>query len=85
MHAEIPATLFSQILTPLSTAGFPLNNASGNTCPLYDRDLHRTIDAVLTSTTGTLVGKTIDGLLGMDFLHPLNARLLVTEGIIELP
>jgi hypothetical protein len=30
-------------------------------------------------------GSLVDGLLGMDFLRPLNARLLVTEGIIELP
>lgn len=30
-------------------------------------------------------GILVDGLLGMDFLRPLNARLLMTEGIIELP
>lgn len=29
-------------------------------------------------------GSLVDGLLGMDFLRPLNARLLMTEGIIEL-
>jgi hypothetical protein len=30
-------------------------------------------------------GSLVDGLLGMDFLHPFTARLLITEGIIELP
>ncbi|HXG18432.1 MAG TPA: hypothetical protein VNN62_05095 [Methylomirabilota bacterium] len=30
-------------------------------------------------------GILVDGLLGMDFLRPLNARLLMTEGILELP
>lgn len=30
-------------------------------------------------------GILVDGLLGMDFLRPLNARLLMTDGIIELP
>lgn len=30
-------------------------------------------------------GILVDGLLGMDFLRPLNARLLMTEGVIELP
>lgn len=30
-------------------------------------------------------GILVDGLLGMDFLRPLNARLLLTEGVIELP
>lgn len=30
-------------------------------------------------------GILVDGLLGMDFLRPLNARLLMAEGIIELP
>ncbi len=30
-------------------------------------------------------GILVDGLLGMDFLRLLNARLLMTESIIELP
>lgn len=30
-------------------------------------------------------GILVDGLLGMDFLRPLNARLLMAEGVIELP
>lgn len=30
-------------------------------------------------------GILVDGLLGMDFLRSFNARLLITEGIIELP
>jgi len=30
-------------------------------------------------------GSLVDGLLGMDFLRPLQARILITEGVIELP
>ncbi|NOT54361.1 MAG: hypothetical protein HOP18_07130 [Deltaproteobacteria bacterium] len=30
-------------------------------------------------------GILVDGLLGIDFLRSFNARLLITEGIIELP
>ena len=31
------------------------------------------------------IGSVVDGLLGMDFLAPLGARLLITEGVIEVP
>ena len=31
------------------------------------------------------IGSIVDGLLGMDFLAPLGARLLITEGVIEVP
>lgn len=31
------------------------------------------------------IGSLVDGLLGMDFLGSLGARLLITEGVIELP
>jgi len=30
-------------------------------------------------------GSLVDGLLGMDFLRPLHARILIAEGVIELP
>jgi len=31
------------------------------------------------------IGSVVDGLLGMDFLAPLGPRLLITEGVIEVP
>jgi hypothetical protein len=31
------------------------------------------------------IGSVVDGLLGMDFLAPLGAKLLITEGAIEIP
>ena len=31
------------------------------------------------------IGSFVDGLLGMDFLGPLGARLLLAEGAIEVP
>jgi len=31
------------------------------------------------------IGSIVDGLLGMDFLEPLGAKLLVTERVIEIP
>lgn len=30
-------------------------------------------------------GSLVDGLLGMDFLGLLNAKILISEGAIELP
>lgn len=30
-------------------------------------------------------GSLVDGLLGMDFLRPLSAKLLIAEGAIEIP
>ena len=30
-------------------------------------------------------GSLVDGLLGMDFLRPLGTRLLIAEGVIEVP
>jgi predicted aspartyl protease len=30
-------------------------------------------------------GSFVDGLLGMDFLKPLQTRILIAEGVIELP
>ena len=30
-------------------------------------------------------GSLVDGLLGMDFLRPLSAKLLIAEGVIEIP
>jgi predicted aspartyl protease len=30
-------------------------------------------------------GSLVDGLLGMDLLGPLNAQILITEGVIEMP
>jgi hypothetical protein len=30
-------------------------------------------------------GSLVDGLLGMDFLKPLQARIFIAEGVIELP
>jgi predicted aspartyl protease len=30
-------------------------------------------------------GSFVDGLLGMDFLKPLQARILIAEGVIEFP
>ena len=31
------------------------------------------------------IGSVVDGLLGMDFLAPLGAKLIITEGVIEIP
>jgi len=31
------------------------------------------------------IGSIVDGLLGMDFLEPLGAKLLITERVIEIP
>jgi hypothetical protein len=31
------------------------------------------------------IGSLVDGLLGMDFLEPLGAKLLITERVIEIP
>ncbi len=30
-------------------------------------------------------GSLVDGLLGMDFLRPFSTRLLIAEGVIEVP
>ncbi len=30
-------------------------------------------------------GSLVDGLLGMDFLRPLNAKILLADGAIEVP
>ncbi len=31
------------------------------------------------------MGSLVDGLLGMDVLGPLGARLLIAEGVLEVP
>jgi hypothetical protein len=31
------------------------------------------------------IGSFVDGLLGMDFLSPLRARLFITDGVIDIP
>jgi len=31
------------------------------------------------------IGSLVDGLLGMDFLEPLGAKLLINERVIEIP
>jgi hypothetical protein len=30
-------------------------------------------------------GSLVDGLLGMDLLGPLNAQILIAEGVIKMP
>ena len=38
-----------------------------------------------TGSVYTILPVLVDGLLGMDFLRPLGAKLLLAEGVIEVP
>ncbi|ETW99655.1 MAG: hypothetical protein ETSY2_40470 [Candidatus Entotheonella gemina] len=46
--------------------------------------LGRKLDQMVVVAYTLPVGSFADGLLGMDFLRAVNARILITEGIIEL-
>lgn len=47
--------------------------------------LGQKVDQMATVAHTLPFGSLVDGLLGMDFLRPFHARILIAEGVIELP
>jgi len=47
--------------------------------------LGQKVDQMMVVAHTVPFGSPVDGLWGMDFLRPLQARILIAEGVIELP
>jgi len=47
--------------------------------------LGQQVDRMAVVAHNLPTGSVVDGLLGMDFLAPLGAKLIITEGVIEIP
>ena len=47
--------------------------------------LGKKVDQMVVVAHTLPFGSLVDGLLGMDFLRPFSTRLLIAEGVIEVP